>query len=147
MQKRNLSAFLIFFCFLFFYQNASAKGAPALIKAEFAAERFYRTELYFGTEKPDGGAVSDEEWAQFLAQEVTPRFPDGFTVLEGFGQYRDSSGRIVKEKSRCLILFYTKKEKKANNEKIDQIRIVYKQKFQQESVLRLDFRQSVNVSF
>jgi hypothetical protein len=33
--------------------------------------------LYFGTQKPEGGVVSDAEWQQFLSDEITSRFPSG----------------------------------------------------------------------
>ena len=34
--------------------------------------------LYFGTATPVG-VVTEEEWRRFLAEEVTPRFPEGLT--------------------------------------------------------------------
>ena len=34
--------------------------------------------------------MSEANWARFLAAEVTPRFPDGFTVLDAKGQWRDA---------------------------------------------------------
>src|SRR5688500_2481254 len=49
------------------------------------ALNFIRTELFFGTAKPNG-VVTDEEFLLFLDQEVTPRFPDGLTLLKGDGQ-------------------------------------------------------------
>jgi hypothetical protein len=42
-----------------------------------------RETLYFGRSRPDGGTVSDEEWKIFLADIVTPRFPEGLTVVHG----------------------------------------------------------------
>ena len=109
--------------------------------------RYYRTELYFGLAKPNGSEVTAEEWAQFLADEVTPRFPAGFTVIETLGQYQGDDKKIVKEKSRVLILLYEKKDRKGTGVKIEEIRAAYKKAFQQESVMRLDMRQTVNVSF
>lgn len=35
--------------------------------------------------------VSDEDWRAFLAAEVTPRFPDGLTVIDAAGQWRDGA--------------------------------------------------------
>ena len=64
---------------------------------------FVRTELYFGTAKPDG-VVSEEQFKEFIDEYVTPRFPDGLTVLKGDGQFRGESGVIVKEQSYVLIL-------------------------------------------
>jgi hypothetical protein len=96
-----------------------------------------RTELYFGTGRPDGSVVSDEEFMQFVDQQVTPRFPDGLTLLAGYGQFRNSAGIINKEKSLVLILFYPPQMRDASK-LIQQIRETYKAMFQQESVLRAD---------
>lgn len=115
--------------------------------AAYSTDRYYRTELYFGLAKPDGSEVTAEEWAKFLADEVTPRFPAGFTVIEALGQYQGNDKKIVKEKSRVLILLYEKKVRKHNSVKIEEIRAAYKKAFQQESVMRLDIRQTVDVSF
>ena len=109
--------------------------------------KFWRTELYFGMGKPDGSEVTADEWAKFLADEVTPRFPAGFTVIESLGQYQGNDKKIVKEKSRIIVLLYEKKDRKLNDPKIEGIRVAYKKVFQQESVMRLDMRQSVTVSF
>lgn len=112
----------------------------------FYADKFIRTELYFGFGKPDGSEVTTEEWAKFLADEVTPRFPGGFTVLEALGQYRGTNGVIIKEKSRVLVLLHPKKDRKVNDVKIEEIRAAYKKAFQQEGVMRVDIVKSVTVS-
>jgi hypothetical protein len=109
--------------------------------------KYWRTELYFGMGKLDGSEVTAAEWARFLADEVTPRFPAGFTIIEALGQYQGEDKKIVKEKSRILILLYETKERKRSDPKIEEIRAAYKKAFQQESVMRLDMRQTVRVSF
>jgi hypothetical protein len=49
------------------------------------------------------GGKPDAKWRQFLAREVTPRFPDGLTVYETYGQWRDPKRNvIVRERSRVL---------------------------------------------
>jgi hypothetical protein len=107
-------------------------------------ELWARTELYFGSDKHDGTAVTKAEFMQFVDSEVTPRFPDGLTLLNGYGQFLDSSSVIEKERSMVLILFYPLTAFDANK-KIQEIREIYKTQFLQESVLRVD---SVsNVSF
>src|SRR5215203_4392269 len=65
----------------------------------YVSKPFLRTELYFGTAKADSSTITEDEWKIFLADVVTPRFPDGFTVLTGYGQFRDSGGKIVRENS------------------------------------------------
>jgi len=110
-------------------------------------EKYYRTELFFGRSIPGGGLVSDEQWSQFLVEIVTPRFPDGFTILSGSGQYRDKSGKIISEPSKVLVFLYSRKALKESRAKIEEIRSAYVKKFDQESVLRVDFKSSVEVSF
>ena len=93
-------------------------------------------QLIFGASRKDAPPVSDTEWAGFLAEEVTPRFPDGLTVLTGAGQWRDSQGTLVRESSRLLLIWY--EPQAGANEKIEAIRTAYKTRFGQESVLRAD---------
>lgn len=148
MNRRIIFAALILnFAFLLCAQTARADSFHLPEAQIVFADKFYRTELYFGMNKKDGAEVSGEDWSGFLDTEVTPRFPDGFTVLYGYGQYKDSTGRIVREQSRVLVLFYPKKIRAEVNSKIEELRAVYKKRFDQESVLRLDFRRSVAVSF
>ena len=46
--------------------------------------------------------VSEAGFARFLATEVTPRFPDGFTVIDAKGQWRaPGSDRISKERTQA----------------------------------------------
>src|SRR5262245_26128451 len=97
-----------------------------------------RTELFFGTSKPDGTAVSDAQWKGFLDGEITPRFPDGLTVLSGFGQWQEEDNDIVQERSKLLILLYPREYAADSGAKIEAIRAAYEQQFQQESVLRTD---------
>jgi hypothetical protein len=101
-----------------------------------AAEVWVRTELYFGTSKPNG-EVTDAEFATFVDSEVTKRFPDGLTLLTGYGQFRTANGTLIREKSHVLILFYGLRVQDAN-QKIQEIRRLYKDAHGQESVLRVD---------
>src|SRR5262245_40600358 len=60
--------------------------------------------LYFGGDAGNGRAVSEAEWATFMVEEVTPRFPDGLTVIDVAGQYREPSGRMVREQTKLLLV-------------------------------------------
>src|SRR5215210_4657517 len=82
-------------------QAADAPGARPTTPAVWN-----ETRLFFGTSKPDGTVVTDEQFKAFIDVHVTPRFPDGLTLLTGYGQFRNSSGAIAKETSLLLILFY-----------------------------------------
>ena len=88
-----------------------------------------KVELYFGVA---GRAAA---WRRFLADVVTPRFPDGLTVLGGQGQWR-ARGRITREGTRILVVFYAPSA--TSEARIEAIRSLYKRRFRQQSVLRAD---------
>ena len=129
-----------------FEQSGAVVRRPIPRGAPNQTLHFARTELFFGTAKPDG-VVTEEEFLAFLDAEVTPRFPDGLTLLRGDGQFRGEDGVIVKEQSFVLILLYPLEGFRESNGKIDSIRQLYKAMFQQESVLRVDDPLAVRVSF
>jgi hypothetical protein len=100
------------------------------------AAAYARLELLFGLGKQGGGEVSEEEWRTFLAADVTPRFPDGLTVVAAYGQWRGRSGEVAREPSRVLVIWY---RRDAGSEAgIEAIRQAYKVQFGQESVMRVD---------
>ena len=115
--------------------------------AQLKTDPFIRTELFFGSERSDKPEVSDVEFKQFLDEQITPRFPDGLTVLKGFGQFREADGKIVQESSFVLILLYPRETLRDSSAKIEEIRTLYKKRFEQESVLRVDDPRPVRVSF
>lgn len=127
----------------------SARALPNSIASESLVDTdpFLRTELYFGTSRADKPPVSDEEWETFLDNEITPRFPDGLTVLKGDGQFRDSSGVTIEERSIVLILLYPIEARAESSAKIEEIRDLYEESFEQESVLRADDLLPTRVSF
>src|SRR5690606_20413492 len=61
--------------------------------------------LYFGAEKPSG-RVTPEDWAQFLRETVTPRFPQGLTAWQASGQWLSASAGIIQEPSYVLSLVH-----------------------------------------
>ncbi len=97
-------------------------------------ERLAEYRMFFGRSRPEGGTVSDREWDDFLAAEVTPRFPDGLTVVDASGQWRDDEGVIGREGAKLLIVLA---EPGANAvRRTAEIAEAYKRAFEQQSVLR-----------
>lgn len=90
--------------------------------------------LYFGTGQADG-TVSPEEWARFLEATVTPRFPQGLTVSQASGQWRGTTGSIIRETSHVLQLVHP--DDASSEKSIAEIVAAYKAQFQQEAVLRV----------
>ena len=95
-----------------------------------------RTELIFGFGLKDSEPLREPDWQKFVDEVITPRFTDGFTIMPGRGQWRGRDSVIRAEPSRVLVLVHGGDDR--TNEKIEQIRTVYRQLFSQESVLRID---------
>lgn len=108
-------------------------------------EQYVQYKLFMGRGGAAGEVVSDDDWDKFLAESVTPRFPDGLTVLDGYGQWRDASGRIKQERSKVLIL-YAAGDESSLRANIDAVSGEYEQRFGQESVLRVVDRACVSFS-
>jgi Protein of unknown function (DUF3574) len=116
---------------------------PETSETNSSQKTLFKDELYFGLTKPGGETISESEWQQFVNDIITPRFREGLTVLNGSGQFLNSSGILIRENSKIVILIYesSREKERAINEIIE----TYKRTFQQESVLRATSR--VKVAF
>lgn len=88
--------------------------------------------VYFGAETPSGH-VTSEDWASFLSEVVTPRFPEGLSAWEASGQWRSASGQVIREPSHLLSLVHSGSA--AQNRAIQELIETYKARFHQEAVL------------
>lgn len=115
--------------------GAGCAGAPAGRGPDtgLPGQAVVRSELFFGRLRPDGTVVGDAEWRSFVVEHVTPRFPDGFTVLDAVGQYRGRDGQIVTEPSKVLVILHPPDGR--THAAIEALREIYRRLFQQESVL------------
>ena len=111
-------------------------GEEFLCTRTLDGQMFMRTELVFGMSRSNGPDITETEFRGFIDGVVTPKFPDGLTLLSGDGQFKSSTGTIVKEKSKLLVLLYPFSKK--SSRLVEAIRDEYKTLFQQESVLRID---------
>lgn len=155
-QLKNTTALLILLFSLFVTNGIYAQTAKAdKSTATYAVEQtdqvnflaFDRTELIFGRNRVGQPEVSEAEFAAFLADTITQEFPDGLTVIDGIGQFRDASGNIIQEKAKVLILLYPTSTRRQSSRGIERIRNAYKARFNQQSVLRIDDVLPSKVSF
>lgn len=98
-----------------------------------AQQRRNVAELLFGRDIGNRLGVSETAWQRFVAREITPRFPDGLTVTDALGQWRDpDSGRMVREPSkRVEIVLPGNPDDEA---RLEAIEAAYKRQFRQRSV-------------
>ena len=110
--------------------------SPAVSPTEceaYAAGAMIEAQLFFGRNIGNELGVSDREWTDFLDREVTPRFPNGLTVVDASGHWRDiQTGHLVREPSKILTLLADGDP--ATLRLIHEIVDLYKDRFHQQSV-------------
>jgi hypothetical protein len=111
---------------------ASSTPRDAAPPCAGATERSAAVQMLFGRAVGAQGEVSEEEWRDFAAVAITPRFPDGLSVLDGSGQFRDRSGTIVRERAKIVLIVVP--DAAAAMARVDAIAAAYKERFRQESV-------------
>jgi hypothetical protein len=105
-----------------------AAAAQSSLQCSGAQKPWLEAELLFGR-----AHVSEGAWSRFLATEVTPRFPDGFTVLDGSGQWRAPGGtKISRERSKVVMVAMAPVAD--NDAKLQAVIDAYKTRFKQQSV-------------
>ena len=109
--------------------RADAPPCPA------GTDRYAEYRLFFGRNRDGVEVVSDSEWRSFLAEEITPRFPDGLTVVDAAGQWRGASGTIERERTKMLLVLAAPGEDAMR--RTEEIAEAYKRTFGQSSVLRV----------
>ncbi len=121
---------------------ALSRAAPAAAQdaACSAPQRpMQQIELMFGRGSGGRIVVGETAWSRFLAREITPRFPEGLTVLRADGQWRDKQrGRLVREPSR-LVIFVVALADTSAPERIKAIIARFKQQFRQQSVAVISY--------
>lgn len=123
--------------------TAPSQKAVTDIQSCKTENQMQQTTLYFGLSRPAGKDITAQEWQQFVDRDVTPRFKDGLTVFDARGQWLGNDGTVAREQSKALMLIHGKDAQSETN--IEALRGIYKARFAQESVMRVD--QPVCVQF
>ena len=97
-----------------------------------AGQAQLRTAQLFLSAKPPG-KISDKDIRKFIDTEVTPRFPDGVTVVDGGGQWRGDENRLIREAAKVVTIVLPEKGDPAG--KVEAVRAAYRAKFRQDSVV------------
>jgi hypothetical protein len=117
-----------------FLALAWSGGAAAQSSACAAGQEARQVaELLFGRKIGDRLGVSETQWGRFVDREISPRFPDGLTVLDGKGAWRDTAAKtIVHEPSKVVEIVLPGKPDDV--EQLKAIAQAYKTRFRQQSV-------------
>jgi hypothetical protein len=105
-------------------------GAKCLLGSQRAATE---AQLFFGRDIPGGGQVSDDDWLKFVNEVIAADFPNGFTVSDADGAWKDAkTGGAVHEKSKLVLVDGRSTPEFAS--KLRHIADTYKARFHQDAV-------------
>lgn len=117
--------------------SADERTWPPLLECPEGYESFIEFNLYFGLEKGDGSEVSEQEWQDFLAEVVTPRFADGLTVFDAKGQWLDvDTDRLYREGAKVLNILVPIDAADSGKVAVDEIAEIYVGRFDQQVVFK-----------
>jgi hypothetical protein len=114
---------------------AAAAPAPASACPE-GLRQANTAQLFFGRSIGWTGEVTDADWRAFVDAEVTPRFPDGLSVSDVYGQWKSPAGEFVREDSKALFIVLAGRPDE--QQRLELIRDAYKRRFHQQSVLLVE---------
>jgi Protein of unknown function (DUF3574) len=112
---------------------APAASASAQIACRADQKASAVVEMMFGRKIGERIGVTNAAWTRFVDREITPRFPDGLSVVDAAGQWQDPvRKRVVREPSKIVTIVLRDSEK--GQSEIDAIAQAYKKQFRQQSV-------------
>lgn len=92
--------------------------------------------MFFGLADENGKVVGEDEWRQFLADTVTPRFRAGLTVFDARGQWLPPSGELQREPVKVVIGALSSDPAKGIV-LADEISVAFANRFNQDPVFRM----------
>ncbi|HTQ34437.1 MAG TPA: DUF3574 domain-containing protein [Stellaceae bacterium] len=96
--------------------------------------RMLVAEMFFGRDRAGRRAVSDADWADFLSTVITPNFPDGLTVFDGYGQWRNPETGIIGRSPGVKIVLIAINRSPDLPGRLNAVIDAYKARFHQQSV-------------
>ena len=118
-------------------ENSADSVSPRLEEAiPPSGSQYVRTELYYGAGIREEKGDYDTVWNEYLDRVVTPRFPEGLTLIEASGQWRVKPDQKPRRSgSKILVLIHEATEEKFR--KLDEIRSIWKERSGHRSVLKV----------
>lgn len=109
---------------------AGCASGPARLACPAGQSEVRTAQIFLGPAK-----VSDADLRRFVDVEVTPRFPDGVTVVDGGGQWKGDDNRMIREASKVVLIVLPARGDP--HARVEAVRSAYRTKFKQDSVVVL----------
>jgi len=112
---------------------AGCMGAPAKLACPAGQAQLRTAQLFLAAKPPV--KLNEADLRRFVDQEVTPRFPDGVTVVNGGGQWKGAENQMMRDAAKVVMIVLPPKGDPAA--KVEAVRAAYRTRFKQDSVLVL----------
>ena len=113
---------------------AGCAGGPRELASNCAASSQRPTaELLFARVADGAISVSESEFRRFINREVSPRFPDGLTVVNASGRWSPPAGSGIGERPKLVMIVL--RGGSDDQAKLAAIRAAYQAQYHQQSVL------------
>lgn len=106
-------------------------ASPTRLACPVGQSELRTAQLFLGAKPPV--KLNDRDLSRFVDQEVTPRFPNGVTVVNGGGQWKGDDNRMIREAAKVVLIVLPAKGDPAAQ--VEAVRTAYRTKFRQESVV------------
>jgi hypothetical protein len=120
-----------------------ALGGAGCVTASAARGTEVSDRLFFGQTIPGGDVVRAEDWASFLRDVITPRFPQGLTVWRAEGQWLEQTGTLAREPVVVVEVIHPRNV--SIEDAVAFITMEYKRRFRQEAVLRVTTQATMRI--
>jgi len=99
-----------------------------------AGQAHLRTvQLYVRRQSAGRPAPTEAAFRKFLAEEVSPRFPDGLTVMRGGRAWRASQDPLMRDAGRIVLIVVP--DGAEADQRLETLRTAYRTRFRQEPVV------------
>lgn len=111
---------------------AGCASAPKAV-CPVGQSQLHTAQFFLGAKPP--AKLNDRDLRLFVDREVTPRFPDGVTVVEGGGQWKGAENRLIREAAKVVLVVLPATGDSQGS--VEAVRTAYRGKFKQETVVVL----------
>jgi hypothetical protein len=112
---------------------ASTPPAPMALGCRSGEHSARVVQLFFDRNIGTAPGVSEADFDAFLEREISPRFPQGASVIDTAGVRRGPGGAAVHELGKAVVIVL--RGQGDDSERVKAVRAAYKTRFSQDSVL------------
>ncbi len=114
---------------------AGCQTMPPVPACPVGQDAVRTAQLFFGKSAGGQPQVADADFRRYVDEELTPRFPDGLTVMDGGGQWQGDANKMIRESAKVVLIVLPKGHDAGG--RIADARAAYKRRFHEDTLMLL----------